>query len=53
MNAHKFINNELDFDVMNLYTPTQEEIIGSLVEEVMQLTMNPFKKLTMRNSCTF
>ena len=46
MNAHDFIN-KLEFGLNNPYIPTKEEIIVCLMEEVMHLTMNPLKKLTM------
>jgi hypothetical protein len=30
VNAHKFINYELEFDLNNPYIPTEKEIIGTL-----------------------
>jgi hypothetical protein len=47
MNAHEFINYKLEFDLNNPFIPTEEEIISILDEEMVQLTMNPLKKLTM------
>ena len=51
MNAHEFINYELEFDINNPYIPIEEELIGMLDERddahMTQLTINPLKKLTM------
>jgi hypothetical protein len=48
MNAYEIINYEPEFDLKNPHTPIKEEIIGTtLYKEMMQLTMNPLKKLTM------
>ena len=52
MNAHKLINYELECDLNNPYIPIKEELIGMLDERdgahiMMQLTMNPLKKLIM------
>ena len=48
INAHEFINYELELDLNTMYTPTKEEIIGMLDgggDEVMQLIINLLKNL--------
>jgi hypothetical protein len=43
MNAHEFINNKLQDDPNNLYVLIEEKMLD---EEMMQLILNPSKKLT-------
>ena len=43
-------NYELEFDLNKVHIPIVEEILGMLDERLMQLVMNPLKKLTMCKS---
>ena len=47
MNAHEFIINELDFDLMNPYAPTEEEIIGKLDGGCDVVANEPIKEAYM------
>ena len=47
MNAHEFINYELEFDLNNPYIPIKKEITCMLDGGGDVVVMNPLKKLTM------
>ena len=47
MNAHEFINNELDFDLMNPYAHTEEEIISKLDGGCDAVDNEPIKEAYM------
>lgn len=45
MNAHEFINNELEFDLNNSYVLIEEEIIGILDERNDATDNEPIKEI--------